>query len=130
MDPSGHCVSKLHRSPVLILRNRAAAHGSAGVLVDKLVCIKQHDFARLYGTIPIRKRACLDREDYQLFIFIDGVSTEQCNAAANDSLILLGGAYCAVVSCHLGNATGNMNLDKASIIRKNENAVRLFSKRE
>jgi len=41
-------------------------------LVDKFVRIKHNDLARLHGAVPIGERARLDRENYQLFIFIDG----------------------------------------------------------
>jgi hypothetical protein len=34
----------------------------------------------------------LDRENDRLFIFIDGVGAEQCNAAANNGLVLFGGS--------------------------------------
>lgn len=54
--------------------------------------VKRNDLARLYGAVPIGERARLDRENDQLFIFIDGVSAEQCNAADNNGLVLLGGS--------------------------------------
>jgi hypothetical protein len=48
------------------------------------------------------------------------MGAEQCNAAAHDSLVLVGGPGCAVVCSHLRNATSDMNLDKASIVSKNQ----------
>jgi hypothetical protein len=39
---------------VFVLRNGATARGTAGVFVDKFVCIEQNDFARLYRSVPIR----------------------------------------------------------------------------
>jgi hypothetical protein len=39
---------------VLVLRNGATALGTAGVFVDKFVCIEQNDFARLDRSDPIK----------------------------------------------------------------------------
>jgi hypothetical protein len=39
---------------VLVLRNGATALGTAGVFVDKFVCIEQNDFAGPYRSVPIK----------------------------------------------------------------------------
>jgi hypothetical protein len=56
MDPK-LILDKLLRARVLVLHNGTAAHGTAGVFVDKFIRIKHNDLARLHGAVPIGERA-------------------------------------------------------------------------